>query len=71
MNRKQTASRRAAFAIAAMLCGGSTFTSCDTRVRTSVVAGMKDFVFGLLDPQFVFAALLDSPAEENNNVLFP
>jgi len=44
-------------ALFAALAGGSTFTSCDTRMKTAVVGGTKNFVFTIFDPSVWFPDL--------------
>ncbi|MEK7710919.1 MAG: hypothetical protein AAB341_03395 [Planctomycetota bacterium] len=54
--------KRLTLALAAMLAGGSTFTSCDTRLRTAVVGGTKNFIFSLFDPAVLFPDVFDQSA---------
>ena len=56
MDHSNRIRRRKGFtlALAAALAGGSTFTSCDTRLRTAVVGGTKNFIFSLFDPSVLF-----------------
>lgn len=47
--RKPRTSKKMLTLIAA-LAGGTTVTSCDTRIKTAVVDGLEQTVLGLLDP---------------------
>lgn len=59
MKRTSMDSRRAKLAgtFVAMMAGGSLFTSCQTRIRDSVVGGSRSFVLSLLDPAAILAQL--------------
>lgn len=41
----------------ATLSGGTTFVSCDTRLRQDIVDGTKAWIFSLLDPNLFLDAL--------------
>jgi len=42
--------RKAFLSFVAMLAGGTSFTSCDSKVKTAVVGGVKDTFLSLFDP---------------------
>jgi hypothetical protein len=51
MNRNQSLRLRSfVLTVVAVLAGGSAFTSCDTRMKSAVLGGAENFVYGLLDP---------------------
>ena len=42
--------RKAVLSLVAMLAGGTTVTSCDSRVKSAITTGLEQTVLGLLDP---------------------
>ncbi len=42
--------RKAMLSLAAVLAGGSTFTSCDTKVKVAVTSALETTLLTLLDP---------------------
>ena len=48
---------RLALTVAAALAGGTMLNTCETRLRDAVVAGSKDFLFSVLDPNAIVDAL--------------
>jgi len=72
MNHHPSLRRRSALlSLAAMLAGGTSFTSCDTRVRTAAVGGAKNFVFSLFDPTFLFPELFGQAADTSGRSIGP
>ncbi len=68
MNHHRSSRRRGALlSLAAMLAGGTSFTSCDTRVRTAAVGGAKNFVYSLFDPTFLFPEIFDQSADSGGS----
>ena len=55
---RRRSGHRAFLSLAAALAGGSTFTSCDTKIKTAVVGGLETTFLGLFNP----AIYLDSNA---------
>lgn len=67
MNRNDRGSLRKAFLLlTALLAGGATFTSCDSRVKQAVVNGLESTVYLLLDPSFY----IDEEALDDANSIF-
>lgn len=50
--------RRYGLILAAALSGGTTITSCDTRVRRDLVDGTKAWIFSLFDPNLILDSLI-------------
>lgn len=42
--------RKALLTLVALLSGGTSFTSCDSRVKTAVVSGLETTFLSLFDP---------------------
>lgn len=42
--------RKAVLSLVAMLAGGTTVTSCDSRVKTAVVGALEQTVLSIFDP---------------------
>ena len=57
--------RRWALMLAAALSGGSTFASCDTRIRQDLVAGTKNWIFSLFDPNLYLDSILLDSSDQN------
>ncbi len=67
MNRNNRGSlRKACLSLTALLAGGATFTSCDSRVKQAVVNGLESTVYLLLDPSFY----IDEEALDDANSIF-
>ena len=61
MLKSRKTQKKLATTITAILAGGSMFGACETRLRTALVDGGKNYIFSLFNPQL----LLDS----NSNLL--
>lgn len=46
----RSAGRRAFLTLVAALAGGSTFTSCDSKIKNAVVGGLETTFLSLFDP---------------------
>ncbi len=57
------AGRRAFLSLAAALAGGSTFTSCDSKVKTAITSGLETTFLSLFDP----ANYLDTGTEKGTD----
>jgi len=51
--------------LAVALCGGTTYTSCQTRLRDNLVGGTTVWINSLLDPSLYLDALLASITDTN------
>lgn len=51
MLKSRKTQKKLAMTITAILAGGSVFGACETRLRTALVDGSKDFIFSLFNPQ--------------------
>ena len=58
------AGRRAFLSLAAMLAGGSTFTSCDSKVKSAITSGLETTILSLFDP----ANFLDAGTEKGTGI---
>lgn len=47
---QRSAGRRAFLTLVAALAGGSTFTSCDSKIKNAVVGGLETTFLSLFDP---------------------
>ena len=47
---RRGAGRRAFLSLVATLAGGSTFTSCDSKVKTAITSGLETTFLSLFDP---------------------
>lgn len=59
------AARRAILSLAAVLAGGSTFTSCDTKVKEAFTSALETTFLSLFDP----ANLIGTNSNDNTGGL--
>ena len=52
--------------VAAALAGGSVFGACETRFRTALVDGTKNYFFTLLDPE-LFLEFINDPLDQTTS----
>jgi len=72
MNHNRFSRRKSAvLTLTSILAGGTTFASCDTRVRTAVIGGTKNFVYSLFDPTVLFPDLFGQSAGTEGNSNLP
>lgn len=57
---RRGAGRSAFLSLAAALAGGSTFTSCDSKVKSAITSGLETTFLSLFDP----ANFLDTSTEK-------
>jgi hypothetical protein len=50
MEFRRGTGHRAFLSLVAVLAGGSTFTSCDSKVKTAITSGLETTLLSLFDP---------------------
>ncbi len=59
--------RRWGLVLVATLSGGTTFASCDTRIRQDLVDGTKTFLFSLFDPNLFLGSMTSGTTTGTNS----
>lgn len=53
MLKSRKTQKKLAMTITAVLAGGSVFGACETRLRTALVDGSKNYIFSLFNPELL------------------
>lgn len=65
-NTRYGAVRRATLSLIAALAGGSTFTSCDSKVKSAITSGLETTFLSLFDP----SNYLDTGTDSGSGSIF-